>query len=437
MPDGRSLLLALSGPIDPAHPLEGPEIYAIRVPELTLRRLTTHPGPDFHPVPSPDGSRIAWIAREPLPQPYVTAKLWVANPDGSRSRVLAGGLDRDPEQPAWSNDSRTVYFLGQDRGESRIWAARNDGSVRTVLSATRLSHFTLADNGRAAAVRDPGDLIGFPVDVAGTPVVLAAPNRELLSSRSANSVEAFEYRSGTRTIQAWMLRPPNFDPASKYPVLLDIDDAPRRMCGPAFPLRSQVFAAAGFLVLCANARGVPGYGEAFGNLIRSGFPGDDFDDWMAGLDAVASRPYADSTRLAISGGISAAWAIGHTERFRAAVTRKPVADFTLEITTGLDGIRRAASWMGGWPWTDPEQYWKRSPLAAADRFRTPTLILAPEHDAAAAELHFALRVKNVDTALIRIGSERPADRLLAWQTEIAWLSEKLDLAGSAGEPQRR
>jgi dipeptidyl aminopeptidase/acylaminoacyl peptidase len=414
MPDGRSLLLSLAAPFDSAHPLEGPEIYSLRLPDFTLRRLTTHPGPDLDPVPSPDGSRIAWIARDATPQHYVTAKLWVANPDGSRARILAGALDRDPLQPAWSNDSRTVYFLALDRGESRVFAARNDGSVRTVLSAARLSHFTLADNGRAAAVRGDGELIGFPVDLPGTPTVL-------IPARSAASAEAFEYRSGPRAIQAWLLRPPDFDAARKYPLLLDIDDAPRRMCGPEFSLRGQVFAAAGFLVLCANARGAPGYGEAFTNLIRSGFPGDDYDDWMAGLDAVAARPYVDSTRLAIGGGISAAWAIGHTERFYAAIARRPLVDFTLDITTAPDGRSRVAAWMGAMPWADQEQYWKRSPLSASDRFRTPTLILAPEHDAAAQELHFALRAKNVETALIRLDPDRPADQVLEWEAQIAWL----------------
>jgi len=420
MPDGRSLLLSLSEPFDPAHPLEGPEIYSLRLPDFTLRRLTRHPGPDFDPVPSPDGSRIAWIARDAAAQTYVTSKLWVANADGSRARNLAGALDRDPVQPAWSSDSRTVYFLAQDHGETRVWAARNDGSVRTVLSAAGLHDLSLADNGRAAAVRDPGELIAFPADVAGSPVVLASPNREFLASRKAGAVEAFEYRSGTRTIQAWLTRPPEFDPQKKYPLLLDIDDVPRQMCGGEFRLRAQVFAAAGMLVLCANARGTPGYGEAFGNLIRSGFPGDDFTDWMAGVEAVASRSYVDGTRLAIAGGLSAAWAIGHTDRFHAAVARRPVVDFTLDIATAADGRWRAAAWMGGMPWAEPEQYWKRSPLFSAGQFRTPTLVIAGKHDAAAAELYFALQSRQVDSALVRIGGS-PEDLVLEWEALLGWV----------------
>jgi Tol biopolymer transport system component len=95
MPDGQSILYSAAPPPDAAHPLEGGEIYAVRIAGGERRQITRHPGPDETPVPSPDGSRIAWIAREPTAQSYVTTKLYVANPDGSRAKVLAGALDRD------------------------------------------------------------------------------------------------------------------------------------------------------------------------------------------------------------------------------------------------------------------------------------------------------------------------------------------------------
>ncbi|MBS1858292.1 MAG: S9 family peptidase [Acidobacteria bacterium] len=421
MPDGSGLLLALAPPLDPAHPLDGPDIYSLALPAFTLRRLTQQPGPDFYPLPSPDGSRIAWLSREASPQSYVTAKLHVARPDGSRARPLAGALDRDPAAPAWSSDSRTVYFLADDRGQTRVYAARNDGSVRTVLSAPRLRAFSLADNGRAAAVRAPGELVTFPVDLPGTPAVLAAPGSQLLAERTAGAVQAFEYASGPRTIQAWLTLPPGFDPAHKYPLLLDAGDTPRRMCGPAFRLRAQVLAAAGWIVLCANARGAPGYGEEFGSLLRTGFPNDAFDDWMAGVDAAAARAYVDPSRIAISGGLAAAWAIGHTTRFRAAVAHRPIADFTLDVATAPDGFRRAAAWLGAMPWDDPAYYHEHSPIYFAAQFRTPTLILAAQPDPAADELYFALRARKVDSALLRIARQRPRDRVLALEAELGWL----------------
>ena len=100
MPDGQSILVSAAPPLDAAHALEGGEIYAVRVDGGERRQITRHPGPDDAPVPSPDGSRIAWIAREPKAQSYVTTKLYVANPDGSRAKVLAGALDRDVSHAA-------------------------------------------------------------------------------------------------------------------------------------------------------------------------------------------------------------------------------------------------------------------------------------------------------------------------------------------------
>ena len=140
-----------------------------------------------------------------------------------------------------------------------------------------------------------------------------------MAERDLGAIEEISTPSGGKTIQGWIVKPPAFDAAKKYPLLVDIDDAPRRMCGDDFRLRAQIFAARGFVVLCANPRGTPGYGEEFGNLIRSRFPGDDFDDIMRGVDYLISKGTIDPARLSISGGLLAAWAIGHTERFHAAV----------------------------------------------------------------------------------------------------------------------
>ena len=427
MPDGQSILLSAAAPPDAAHALEGGEIYAVRIPSGEFRQITRHPGPDYAPVPSPDGSRIAWTAREPKAQSYVTTKLYVANPDGSRVKVLAGALDRDVSHLQWSNDSRTVYFLADDRGATHVYAARADGSVRQVTNAPeRLRGFSLADNGRAAAVRQtataPAELVTFPVDLPAKPLQLAAANAALLAARDRGAVEEIQYASDGKTIQGWIVKPPAFDAAKKYPLLVAVDDAPRRMCGSEFRLRAQIFAARGFVVLCANPRGTPGYGEEFGNLIRSRFPGDDFDDLMRGVDHLIARGYIDPGRLAISGGLLAAWAIGHTARFHAAVVHHAIADWVTDVAHAPDGIYRAAAWMGAMPWDDPDQYVKHSPVYFAGNFRTPTLVIAGAADPGAEELYFALQAKKVDSALLRLGDEgRPSQVILGWEATLAWL----------------
>jgi acylaminoacyl-peptidase len=428
MPDGQSILVSASPRPVVTNVLEGGEIYALRVAGGDRRQITRRPGPDYAPLPSPDGNRIAWIAREPKVQSYVTAKLYVANADGSRAKVLAGALDRDVSHLQWSNDSRTVYFLADDHGATHVYAARSDGSMRQVTTTSeRMRDFSLADNGRAVTVQQtssaPAELVMFPVDIPAKPVKLVATNSALLEEREFGATEEIQYTSDSKTIQGWIVKPPAFDVTKKYPLLVDVDDAPRRMCGSEFRLRAQVFAARGFVVLCANPRGTPGYGEEFGNLIRSRFPGDDFDDLMGGVDHLVAKGHIDPARLAICGGLLAAWAIGHTARFHAAVVRHAIADWTTDVAHAPDGLFRAAAWMGAMPWDDPDQYVQHSPVYFAANFRTPTLVITGDRDPGAEELYFALQARKVDSALVHLGTARPSQVTLEWEATLGWLEK--------------
>ncbi len=414
-PDGKTIVIARAGGID-----------AVRVADGSVRTLTAAPARYFTALVSPDGGKIAYVTADPQPQSYTVRRLSVMNFDGSRVRELAGQLDRDVENPRWSSDSRTVYFVAQDRGNSRIFAARNEGTARQVTKGTERFHgFSLADNGRAATVRSTpgaqGEVYTLTVDIVTQPVTLSAANQRIEAEREIAPVEEMEYPSEGRTIQAWLVKPPGFDAARRYPLLLDIADAPRRMYGPEFNFRAQVFAAQGYLVLLANPRGTPGYGEEFGNLLRTRYPGDDFDDLLRAVEAVAARPYVDGNRLYVAGGLLAAWAIGHTDRFRAAVARRPVMNWTTWAATDPSGIERAADLMGGMPWDDPQQYTGRSPITYAANFKTPTLVLAGPDDPGSEELYFALRARKVDTALVRLPGNGPAERVLELQSALAWL----------------
>jgi dipeptidyl aminopeptidase/acylaminoacyl peptidase len=379
------------------------------------KRLTTEPGLYEAPIVSPDGARIAFLRTDRKPQSYVVRKVWVMNADGSRARALSGSLDRDARAPQWSSESRTVYFVADDRGATHVYAARNDGTLRQVTNkAERLAGFSLADNGRAVSVRstatEGGDVVTFTVDSITQPVTLAAPNERLLAERDLGGVEEMSYASEGRTIQAWLVKPASFDASKKYPLLVDVADDPRRMYGVEFQLRAQMFAARGFVVLCANPRGAPGYGEEFGSLLRTRNPGDDFDDLMRGVDTAVAKGYVDGQRVAIAGGLVAAWAIGHSTRFYRAVARRPIVDWTA-------APERAAEALGVMAWEDPELYVKRSPIFAAQNFRTPTLILAGEAEAQSEMLYEALRARGVEAAMLRA-----ADPVVELETVAAWLT---------------
>lgn len=397
-------------------------IYRFPIGGGAPKLLTKDAGRYESPVLSPDGGRIAYLFTPAKPQSYTVRKLYVMNVDGSRAKILSGSLDRDAAHPQWSSESRTVYFIADDRGATHVYAARNDGAIRQVTTRTeRLRGFSLADNGRAVSIRstatDAGDVFSFTVDIVTDPVLLASPNRKLLADRELGAVEELTYSSGGNTVQAWLVKPPAFDATRKYPLLVDAADAPRRMYGPEFQARAQILAAAGFVVLCANPRGTPGYGEDFGNLLRTRYPGDDFDDLMRGVDAALAKGFIDSRRIHIAGGLLAAWAVGHTDRFQSAIARRPIVDWTADVALSPDGARRAANWMGAMPWEDPGQYVKHSPIFAAANFKTPVLILAAGHDPESAEFAFALRQRKVETFVARV-----TNPVLEMQAILAWLA---------------
>jgi acylaminoacyl-peptidase len=377
------------------------------------RTLVEQAGRNRSPVVSPDGSKIAWLAADDRGRSYAVSKVCVMHADGSRARVLSGSLDRDAMHPQWSSDSRTVYFLADDSGATHVYAAPNDGVLRQVTRATeRLRGFSLADSGRAVTVRsaadDAGSVTGFYVDRPSAMVPLASPNERLLAEREIALAEEIRYDSEGRQIQAWLLKPPGFDPSKKYPLVVDVEDHPRGMHGANFALTAQILAAHGFVVLRPNVRGSPGYGENFGESLRTRFAGDSHEDLVRGVEFLVGKDYIDPQRITISGGLSAAWVIGHPGRITSAVVW-PL------------GFREASAWLFPRPWQDAAEYVKHLPTYFADNFKIRTLVVARDGDAQALELYSTLGTRGVECALLKAG-RTPGERIADWSTVLAWLA---------------
>jgi acylaminoacyl-peptidase len=431
--DGKTVLISAR-----ATPLGGSQIYAIdagaEANNAPPRPLTHRAGDNFNPLPSPDGGKIAWIAAESRPG-NALRKLCVMNPDGSRDKVLAGALDRDAAAPQWSSDGRTVYFLADDAGATQVYAARADGTARQVTRRhDRLRGFSLADNGRAAAVRwsapegavEAGTVVSFAVDLPGGVMALAAPNDELLATRDIAPAEEFRYDSAGQSIQAWLTRPAHFDPSRTYPLVVDVEGQPGIMRGVEMRLETQLLAARGWLVLNLNPRGTPGYGEVFANLLPTAYPDGAFEDAMRGVDAVLNKGLGDRRRIAMIGGLLASWALGHGERLRAVVVTRPVADLDMHASQSAGSLRRMTGLLGAAPWEDARLYAGHSPRSAAADFKTPALLIARPGDAAAAALAAALAARHTDTAVLTLSPEQnPEDRVLEWQGVLAWLDKSL------------
>ena len=418
-----------------ARAAEDAQIYALRADGET-RQLTEGPGANQDPRPSPDGARIAWICAAAEPAFYSVRRLCVMGRDGEHRKVLAGALDRDARAPQWSSDSRTLYFLADDHGATHVYAAHGDGAVRQVTNREeRLEGFSLADNGRAVAVRsnatEGGDLMTFAVDLPGGVTTLAEPNQPLLAQRDIGDVEEIHFESSGNTVQGWLVWPPNANRACPIPLVVEVSGEPRAMFGHEFPLEAHILAASGYAVLRVNPRGSPGYGEVFGDLLPTRLPGDDFDDLMRGVEAAVAKGGIDTRRVALVGGALAAWALGHTKRFGAVVARRPIVDWSSEVALDADGWRRAA-WMGGPPWEQAQRYLARSPLHAAASFTTPTLVIGS--DAQSQELYFALQARKVESALLTPGAEGdPGGEAAQLSAMLAWFGRWLKPAEAGRE----
>jgi dipeptidyl aminopeptidase/acylaminoacyl peptidase len=384
MPSGHSILCAE----------KGGEIFTLRVADGGASQLTREGQVNRDPVPSPDGIHVAYTAAAAGPEYYALRSLRVMNADGSRDRQLAGTLGRDVRHPQWSNDSRTVYFIADDRGATHVYAARNEGTVRQLTNrAERLRGFSLADNGRAVTVRSSATegaaVFTFATDVPAGGWTLIDVDQELLAGRDWGTVEELPFESAGKSMQAWLVKPPHFDPTRKYPLVLDIQE-PRQMAGVEFQLRQQILTAAGFVVLRANPRGTPGYGEEFGNLLDTQIPGDPADDLLRAVDAAVSKGYIDAHHVSVLGGPLAVALGARTGRFAAAVTHH-LTPGPMDTTPFSGGIK------------------------------TPTLVIAGPEDPASELLFIALQKRHVDSVLLRLPLTPPVP-VLALQSTLAWLT---------------
>jgi acylaminoacyl-peptidase len=199
----------------------------------------------------------------------------------------------------------------------------------------------------------------------------------------------------------------------------------------------QLYAAAGYVVVYANPRGSTSYGEEFGNLIHHAYPGNDYDDLMAVVDAALAKGFVDPERLFVTGGsgggVLSAWIVGKTERFRAAVVQKPVINWTSFVLHADGPGFFSRYWFPAPPWEAPEHYHARSPLSLVGNVTTPTMLVTGEEDfrtpiSETEQYYAALKLRRVPAAMVRIPGashgigNRPAHLIAKVQHVLAWFA---------------
>lgn len=422
-PDGSALIFSANRHDDWRRDPLNSEIYRLDIASGDVRALTERQGPDYSPALSPDGERIAYLGFDDRRQGYQTTRLYVMDADGSGARALTEALDRSVRAPSWGADGERIYFQYVDRGETKVAYVDLDGNITDVagsVGGTSLGRpyssgtYTQA-KGRVAFThatpQRPADVAVAGPD-AGTKV-LTRLNRDLLGHRELGEVERIEYASShdDRQIEGWIVKPPQFDPDKRYPLVLEIHGGPFASYGPYFASEIQLYAAAGYVVLYTNPRGSTSYGQAFGNLIHHAYPGHDYDDLISGVDAVLERGYVDPERLYVTGGsgggVLSAWTVGKTDRFRAAVVAKPVINWYSFALTADNYNFYYKYWFPGLPWEHRDHYMDRSPISLVGEVETPTMLLTGERDyrtpiSESEQFYQALKLAEVETKMVRI-----------------------------------
>ena len=448
-PDGQAIVIPASRRADAERSMLETDLFEVQVKDGTIRQLTDRMGPDGSPEVSPDGKLVAFLGFDDRKVGYQNTLLYLMNRDGSGKRALSSKLDQGVTSAVWAADGKSLYVEFDEKGNTKVASMTLDGSYRVVAkdlgtggSAYGGGSFTVAKDGSVAFTIStpsiPGDIA--VIRPAQAVRVITSVNADVMAERQLGQVEELWWKSSKdgRPIQGWIIKPPGFDPAKKYPMILEIHGGPFANYGDRFDVEKQLMAAGGYVVLYTNPRGSTSYGEEFGNLIHHAYPGDDFFDLDSGVDAVIAKGYVDDKNLFVTGGsgggVLTAWMVGRTNRFRAALAFYPVINWYSFALTADMAPMAVSNWFPGFPWDNLQNYESRSLLSVVKNVKTPTLIMTGEEDyrtpmSESEQYYKALKMLGVETVLVRVPGEahgiwgRPSHGMAKMTTMQGWFNQ--------------
>jgi dipeptidyl aminopeptidase/acylaminoacyl peptidase len=397
----------------------------VKVLSISTEKVRTLSGGELSssgPVYSPDAN---WIAFQGRPQKNwtVNQSLYVIPASGRAARQIARDFDEDVMQYMWAPDSKNVYFTGAHGMDIALFRVSVDGKITPIYTEQGITRaFSVAGNKISFLHESPSDpsnvfLASIPTK-AGTKLdakQITDLNYGKLRSLAFGKIQTIHWKNKNDglKLEGQLLTPPDYQPGRSYPLLVVLHGGPNGQVNNGFVLRTelyplQVFAAEGYVVFLPNPRGSDGYGQKFREMVRKDWGGADFQDIQSGVDDLISRGIVDKNRMGIMGwsygGYLTAWAVTHTDRFRAAsVGAGPVDLFTMYGGTDIPEFME--SYFGATPWTATQLYLSHSPMAYVDRVKAATLIQHGAGDgrvptSISYELYHALKANGVDCELI-------------------------------------
>lgn len=452
-PDGTSIYFSANRSADWEYDFRNSEVCTLTISGKKITVLTDRQGPDSAPQIAPNGKYIAYIGYTDRVQAYQNRQLSIMLPDGSEKQLLSSAIDASIQRYYWAADSKGLYVQYDHEGDTKIAFLDLKGKVRPLaqqVGGTSIGRpygggsFSVSKNGRIAYTKT---LPEHPAELA---VITAKGKRQLthlnamnLGKKQLGKVETVWYTSSydQRRIQGWLVYPPNYDPAKKYPLLVENHGGPISNYGNRFSAELQLYAAAGYIVFYPNPRGSTSYGEEFANLLHHNYPGQDYNDVMDGVDYCIAKGIAHEGQLYVTGGsaggIMTAWMIGKNNRFRAAVVVKPVMNWISKTLVADNYFQYANTRFPGQPWENFEAYWNFSPLSLVENVNTPTMVMVGMEDlrtppSEAKQLYHALKLRKVPTVLVEIPeashgiANRPSNLITKVAHVLSWLNKYRD-----------
>jgi dipeptidyl aminopeptidase/acylaminoacyl peptidase len=450
---------------EPYYELPRTDIYSVAVTGGEPAKLTSFDMGAATFTVSPDGKQVAFVSSVTQPvRSYSQPDLWVMDlATNAKPRNLTAAFDFDigsgltgdnvaprgggGNLPVWSSDGRSINMVYVKEGKANVGSfdvATGKQSDVTTGNQAVVNFRALPDASKFVLLISTPTRIGdlYWLDKpGGQPKQLTRLNDELFSKLNLTEPEEIWHSSfDGKKIQAWVQKPPDFDPNKKYPLILNIHGGPHAAYGFIFDHEFQWMAAKGYVVLYPNPRGSTSYGQEFGNIIQHNYPGDDYKDLMAGVDELIRRGYIDDKKLAVTGGSGGGlltnWTIGQTTRFAAAVSQRDIASWTDWWYTA-DFTLFQPSWFKAPPFEDPEDYRRRSPITYVNKIQTPLMLILGEVDwrtptGPGGEAMFrALKYRRIPTVMVRFPNEshelsrsgQPWHRIERLQHIVGWFDK--------------
>ncbi len=448
-PDGKTLAFTTKFGRDQAW-TTNTDVYTVAASGGELALVTAGMlGAESAPAFSPDGRYLAFLSQATPAYESDRIRLMVKDLATGAVRELPHDFDRWVGEYAWEPNSQGVVVIAEDHQSNRFFHITLAGDVHHVHPGGDVSQLSMATV-QPDVVAYVGDAMNQPPQVfvwridharPTPPLQLTHLNGELLATLDMPPGQEIGWiGAGGDSVYGWLLKPPGFDPARRYPLLVLVHGGPQGAWLDQFHPRwnPELFAAPGYVTFMPNPRGSTGFGQRFIDQIARDWGGKVFEDIMRGVDKVAALPYVDSTRMGAAGGSFGGhmvnWINGHTSRFKVLVAHD--GDFNLSSFYGAtEELWFPEHDLGGPPWADRTDYDRWSPDRFAAAMRTPELVVHGGldfriPDTEGMQAFTALQRQNVPSRFLYFPDEghfvlRLQNQLVWWTTVQAWLAQYL------------